>query len=617
MVDNTSKPPSVQKLIQLLIQTKFPVEQLDMERYFFLFYLFIFSLIAGKPDSFLSIIHFFLFQFSRHLCELITPHASDLLFRGDARFVEGFFKLMQECMNIRPEISKNQFLSNGFVDKKCQILMEVISFAKRVHTEKAKTYARRDTQNDQKVEALPADKKLAKPPIRKITDSMRSTQEAPLPAPEPSAVFMSLSDFPVHSMESGKPNNSHWIEGNSHRGNKNGMEQNDMNQQPDSMTSPYPSNLPTSVKFVNPSENIKNKPNGAFIDNNERVWVPREDFEALEYRFLKFATDMQKTVDDLKSQISSLMTLPNQYQSSDLVRRTAEFPITGSNSVSMGNSFRFEDRPLKGSSDERNTHMDISKNDHHQLQNILPSSTKMILRNSEDGDFPNSRTAAVTSDEHYQEEHGMTNNPNILTDSYLNNQSYQINNNSLYMQDNNIHNNFSYNNSSQLTGFRTPATRNNSKPATLPSPASASRISAFRAVSLLGDQPTPSSIARIANTPEPNNHPTYSSSKNHAGGYGGDATTPIRGGTHLSILNQLPAVPSISPIYHPISHQQVHLNNPINAVSSTHAASNMRKVEETRLLVQQIAKRFEQTEHSIRSVAGNNTSRPATSITGY
>ena len=81
---------------------------------------------SGKPEIYLPIIHYSLFNYSSLVAKFLSDNHYDMYAKNDLDFIETAFKCLLNLFNYKPEINTNQFFSNGFAEGKIILCKEII-----------------------------------------------------------------------------------------------------------------------------------------------------------------------------------------------------------------------------------------------------------------------------------------------------------------------------------------------------------------------------------------------------------------------------------------------------------------------------------------------------------
>ncbi|KAK3090648.1 hypothetical protein FSP39_013386 [Pinctada imbricata] len=84
------------------------------------------GLTEGKAATLLPIYHYVFTSYSHAIAELISKSDVELYGKTDMRFMEALYKLLRDMFNYKPPITKEQFFSAGFTERKVIMCTEVL-----------------------------------------------------------------------------------------------------------------------------------------------------------------------------------------------------------------------------------------------------------------------------------------------------------------------------------------------------------------------------------------------------------------------------------------------------------------------------------------------------------
>ena len=93
---------------------------------------------SGKPEIYLPIIHYSLFNYSSLVAKFLSDNHYDMYAKNDLDFIETAFKCLLNLFNYKPEINTNQFFSNGFAEGKIILCKEIIDLVLQKDNELSK-----------------------------------------------------------------------------------------------------------------------------------------------------------------------------------------------------------------------------------------------------------------------------------------------------------------------------------------------------------------------------------------------------------------------------------------------------------------------------------------------
>ncbi|KAJ3268058.1 Centrosomal protein of 44 kDa [Terramyces sp. JEL0728] len=149
----------------------------------------------GDPVCFLPMFHFVFLAYSPLLATHFSELSYDLYGKRDKRFVEAIYSALRDVFNYKPKISRDQFFSKGFAERKCILVTDTIKFAKVKRQELLRL--NKDKQR------LPVKQISASRDIPQITAGAAVRDPAPHPNEinESFSVDDSLMDIPKEKLE--------------------------------------------------------------------------------------------------------------------------------------------------------------------------------------------------------------------------------------------------------------------------------------------------------------------------------------------------------------------------------------------------------------------------------
>ncbi|KAI8611682.1 Centrosomal spindle body, CEP44-domain-containing protein [Chytriomyces sp. MP71] len=96
------------------------------------------SLSRGEPMAFLPLMHFILLESDPLLAAHFAHLNHSLTAKRDIRFVESAWKLLRDVFDFKPVLSKEQFFSEGFAERKMLLLTEVAHMCKKMGADLAR-----------------------------------------------------------------------------------------------------------------------------------------------------------------------------------------------------------------------------------------------------------------------------------------------------------------------------------------------------------------------------------------------------------------------------------------------------------------------------------------------
>ncbi|KNC98800.1 uncharacterized protein SPPG_05778 [Spizellomyces punctatus DAOM BR117] len=104
----------------------------------------------GDPAAFLPVIHFILLDYSHILARHFAAKNYELYGKKDARFMESVYRLLRDEFGYRPQITREQFFSMGFAERKLIFVGDLIRLSKTLHVNLARNIAKKQKIEDSK-----------------------------------------------------------------------------------------------------------------------------------------------------------------------------------------------------------------------------------------------------------------------------------------------------------------------------------------------------------------------------------------------------------------------------------------------------------------------------------
>ncbi|KAJ3209708.1 Centrosomal protein of 44 kDa [Entophlyctis luteolus] len=101
------------------------------------------SILAGNPTAFLPLIHFVLLDSSDSavvggevsIPQYFASRNHVLYAKRDGRFIDSVYKLLRDEFNYKPVLSRDQFFSNGFAERKMQFVIDVVRMVRNLRVD--------------------------------------------------------------------------------------------------------------------------------------------------------------------------------------------------------------------------------------------------------------------------------------------------------------------------------------------------------------------------------------------------------------------------------------------------------------------------------------------------
>lgn len=115
---------NLRKFVSELKQVHFPQSELDLK-----------GIAQGVPKAFLPVVHHVFLDYSISLAQYFANKEYDLYGKTDLRFMEAVYKVLRDEFGYKPQITKEQFLTIGFAERKILSLCEILKLLKGKHDE--------------------------------------------------------------------------------------------------------------------------------------------------------------------------------------------------------------------------------------------------------------------------------------------------------------------------------------------------------------------------------------------------------------------------------------------------------------------------------------------------
>ncbi|KAJ3061930.1 Centrosomal protein of 44 kDa, partial [Podochytrium sp. JEL0797] len=96
------------------------------------------SLSTGDPSAFLPLLHFVLLESDATLAAHFAHKAHTLHAKRDGRFVDSVYKLLRDEFGYKPVLSREQFFSNGFAERKLLFVLDVARLCRNLREDLAR-----------------------------------------------------------------------------------------------------------------------------------------------------------------------------------------------------------------------------------------------------------------------------------------------------------------------------------------------------------------------------------------------------------------------------------------------------------------------------------------------
>ena len=115
---------NLRKLVSELKQIHYPQSELDIR-----------GVAQGIPKAFLPIVHHVFLDYSISLAQYFASKEYELYGKTDLRFMEAVYKVLRDEFGYKPQLTREQFLTIGFAERKIIVLYEMVKLLREKHDE--------------------------------------------------------------------------------------------------------------------------------------------------------------------------------------------------------------------------------------------------------------------------------------------------------------------------------------------------------------------------------------------------------------------------------------------------------------------------------------------------
>ena len=115
---------NLRKLVSELKQVHFPQSELDLK-----------GIAQGIPKAFLPALHHVFLDYSISLAQYFSSKEYELYGKTDLRFLETVYKVLRDEFGYKPHVTKEQFLTIGFAERKIISLCDILKLLRGKHEE--------------------------------------------------------------------------------------------------------------------------------------------------------------------------------------------------------------------------------------------------------------------------------------------------------------------------------------------------------------------------------------------------------------------------------------------------------------------------------------------------
>lgn len=115
---------NLRKLVSELKQIHYPQSELDIK-----------GVAQGIPKAFLPIVHYVFLDYSILLAQHFASKEYELYGKTDLRFMEAVYKVLRDEFGYKPQLTREQFLTIGFAERKIILLCCILKLLREKHDE--------------------------------------------------------------------------------------------------------------------------------------------------------------------------------------------------------------------------------------------------------------------------------------------------------------------------------------------------------------------------------------------------------------------------------------------------------------------------------------------------
>lgn len=162
---------NLRKLVSELKQVHFPQSELDLK-----------GIAQGIPKAFLPALHHVFLDYSISLAQYFSFKEYELYGKTDLRFLETVYKVLRDEFGYKPHVTKEQFLTIGFAERKIISLCDILKLLRGKHEEMNPKSSKSDKKKGKSAQ-LPSGESTAKEnsSSRKSTTASSDYFPGPLP----------------------------------------------------------------------------------------------------------------------------------------------------------------------------------------------------------------------------------------------------------------------------------------------------------------------------------------------------------------------------------------------------------------------------------------------------
>ncbi|KAL9961575.1 hypothetical protein ACROYT_G030537 [Oculina patagonica] len=163
---------NLRKLVSEVKQIHYPQSELDIK-----------GVAQGIPKAFLPIVHYVFLDYSIALAQYFASKEYELYGKTDLRFMEAVYKVLRDEFGYKPQLTREQFLTIGFAERKIILLCAILKLLREKHDE-LKSKSGKSEKKKVK-QSLPSSRDINGTAVKESLDKVTSTSSDHFPGPLP------------------------------------------------------------------------------------------------------------------------------------------------------------------------------------------------------------------------------------------------------------------------------------------------------------------------------------------------------------------------------------------------------------------------------------------------
>ena len=161
---------NLRKLVSELKQVHFPQNELDLK-----------GIAQGIPKAFLPALHHVFLDYSISLAQYFSSKEYELYGKTDLRFLETVYKVLRDEFGYKPHVTKEQFLTIGFAERKIISLCDILKLLRGKHEEMNPKSSKSDKKKGKSTQLISGENTAKEISSRKSTTASSDYFPGPLP----------------------------------------------------------------------------------------------------------------------------------------------------------------------------------------------------------------------------------------------------------------------------------------------------------------------------------------------------------------------------------------------------------------------------------------------------